>query len=132
MGALALLLGLIAVGFVAAGDGRSYHGPKLIEEQVRIPAAGGRYEIAATILRPEGAGPYGAMVLNHGVSASARERAEESSELLIGAASAGPAARWRRTRAAAPIPISARPSRPLPTTSWPPTTTRARYRTSTP
>jgi len=87
MGALALLLGLMAVGFVAAGDGRSYHGPKLIEEQVRIPAAGGRYEIAATILRPEGAGPYGAMVLNHGVSASARERAEESSELLIGAAS---------------------------------------------
>ena len=87
MRALALLLGLMAAGFAAAGDERPYHGAGLVEEQVRIPAAGGRYEIAATILRPEGAGPYGAVVLNHGVSASARERAKESSELLIGVAS---------------------------------------------
>ncbi len=87
MRARALLLGLMAAGFAAADDERPYYGAGLIEEQVRIPAASGRYEIAATILRPEGAGPYGAVVLNHGVSASARERAEESSELLIGAAS---------------------------------------------
>ena len=86
MRALALLLGLMAAGSAAADDERPYYGPGLIEEQVRIPAAGGRYELAATILRPEGAGPYGAVVLNHGVSASARERAKESSELLIGAA----------------------------------------------
>ena len=38
------------------------------------------------MLRPEGQGPFGAVVLNHGVSASARERARESSDLLINAA----------------------------------------------
>jgi dienelactone hydrolase len=38
------------------------------------------------VLRPEGNGPIGAVVLNHGVSASARERARESSDLLINAA----------------------------------------------
>jgi len=62
-----------------------YYGPRLIEEKVRIPAPNGR-AIAATILRPEGDGPFGAVVLNHGVSASARERARESSDLLINAA----------------------------------------------
>src|SRR5262249_59652792 len=54
---------------------------------VAAPAAAGGYEIATTILRPEGSGPYGVVILNHGVSASARERARESSDLLIGAAS---------------------------------------------
>ncbi len=52
-------------------------GPKLVEEQVRIPAKGG-YEIAATILRPAGAGPYGAVILNHGVPGSEQERLEEN------------------------------------------------------
>jgi dienelactone hydrolase len=60
-------------------------GPRLIEEKIRIPSANGR-AIAATVLRPDGNGPYGAVVLNHGVSASARERARESSDLLINAA----------------------------------------------
>jgi len=64
----------------------SYFGPRLIEEKVRIPMASGRSAIAATILRPEGQGPYGAVILNHGVSASPRERARESSDLLINAA----------------------------------------------
>src|SRR5205823_10673272 len=44
------------------------------------------YTIAATILRPDAQGPFGVVVLNHGVSASARERARESSDLLINAA----------------------------------------------
>jgi dienelactone hydrolase len=68
-----------------AAEDHGYYGPRLIEEKVRIPSANGR-PIAATILRPEGQGPYGVVVLNHGVSASARERARESSDLLINSA----------------------------------------------
>ena len=69
---LALISALLVSAFAFAAD-ESYYGPRLIEEQVRIPAAGG-YEVATTILRPEGNGPFGVVVLNHGVSASARER----------------------------------------------------------
>ncbi|MEA3195862.1 MAG: hypothetical protein QOD26_4195 [Betaproteobacteria bacterium] len=83
--ALALLCALLVPALASAAD-ESYYGPRLVEEQVRIPSAAG-YEIATTILRPEGNGPFGVVVLNHGVSASARERARESSELLLGAAS---------------------------------------------
>jgi dienelactone hydrolase len=61
-------------------------GPRLVQEDVRIPAAGGRYSIAATILRPEGPGPYGAVVLNHGTPGSASGRARESAELLLNSA----------------------------------------------
>ena len=81
----ALALGSLTSSIVAQDD-RVYVGPRLIEEKVKILADGGRYTIAATVLRPEGPGPFGAVVLNHGVSASARERARESSDLLIGAA----------------------------------------------
>lgn len=80
------LAGALASGAALAND-EAYQGPKLIQENVRIPAADGRYSVAATVLRPAGAGRYGAVVLNHGVSASARERARESSDLLMGAAS---------------------------------------------
>jgi dienelactone hydrolase len=66
-------------------EDHAYYGPRLIEEKVRIPNDNGR-PIAATILRPEGDGPYGVVILNHGVSASARERARESSDLLINSA----------------------------------------------
>ena len=82
--ALALLCALFAPALACAAE-ESYYGPRLVEEQIRIPAPGG-YEVATTILRPEGNGPFGAIVLNHGVSASARERARESSELLLSAA----------------------------------------------
>jgi dienelactone hydrolase len=74
----------LAVSGVAAAQ-ESTFGPRLVQEDVRIPA--GRYSIAATVLRPEGAGPYGAVVLNHGTPGSASGRARESSELLINAAS---------------------------------------------
>lgn len=80
------LAGGLAAGAALAQDD-AYHGSRLVEEKVRIPARDGRYAVAATILRPEGDGPYGAVVLNHGVSASARERARESADLLMGAAS---------------------------------------------
>ena len=82
--AATLVAGLGASAAQAQED-HSYYGPRLIEERVRIPVATGR-TIAATILRPEGQGPFGVVVLNHGVSASARERARESSDLLINAA----------------------------------------------
>ena len=68
----ALALGSLTSSLVAQDD-RVYVGPRLIEEKVKILADGGRYTIAATVLRPEGPGPFGAVVLNHGVSASARE-----------------------------------------------------------
>jgi dienelactone hydrolase len=63
-----------------------FFGPRLISEDVRIATPGG-YEVATTILRPEGKGPYGAVVLNHGVSGSPEERAKESSEIFLATAS---------------------------------------------
>src|SRR3954451_20690019 len=81
--ASALVAGLASAA--QAQEDHSYYGPRLIEERVRIPVASGR-TIAATILRPEGQGPFGVVVLNHAVSASARERARESSDLLVNAA----------------------------------------------
>jgi dienelactone hydrolase len=60
-------------------------GPRLSQEDVRIPA--GAYSIAATILRPQAPGRYGAVVLNHGTPGSASGRARESSDLLLNAAS---------------------------------------------
>ena len=61
-------------------------GPQLVQEEVRIPAANGSYSLAATILRPEGDGPYGAVVLNHGTPGSASGRATESADLLLNSA----------------------------------------------
>jgi dienelactone hydrolase len=81
----AFLLGTLGSGAIAQED-KATIGPRLIEEKVKIVAGDGRYAIAATVLRPEGEGPFGAVILNHGVSASARERAKESADLLIGAA----------------------------------------------
>jgi dienelactone hydrolase len=51
----------------------------LIEEQVRIPVAGHGYTVAATILRPAGEGPFGVVVLNHGVPGNAQARARTTS-----------------------------------------------------
>src|SRR2546422_6971471 len=56
-----------------------------IQEGVRIPAPGG-YTVAATILRPDGPGPYGAVILNHGVPVSDKERAGASSSDLLASA----------------------------------------------
>jgi dienelactone hydrolase len=83
--AAALLAGLLIVGIAHAELDPAFFGPRLLAEDVRIPAAGG-YEIAATILRPEGHGPFGAVVLNHGVAGSDEERARESSEIFLATA----------------------------------------------
>lgn len=76
-----------AIGNLAYAQAAALHGEaKLIDEEVRIPGRSGDYTIAATILRPDGAGPYGALILNHGTPVSAAERAQESAELLMDAA----------------------------------------------
>jgi hypothetical protein len=79
---LVLALLCLCMGSSLAEDS---FGPRLVQEDVRIPA--GRYSLAATILRPQGEGPYGAIILNHGTPGSASGRARESSDLLINAAS---------------------------------------------
>jgi dienelactone hydrolase len=84
---------LMAVLWPAADTGRSHDyvsaaGVPLVEERIRIPAAGGRYTLATTILRPAGRGPFGAIVLNHGTPPTAAARQRESAELLMPAAEA--------------------------------------------
>jgi len=71
-----LCLALSATTFADPGP-PPYFGPSLIREEVTILASAG-YHIAATILRPEGRGPFGAVILNHGFSASEDDREAES------------------------------------------------------
>mgnify|MGYP001255516499 CR=1 FL=1 len=71
-----------AIGNLAYAQG-SFSDVTLIAEDVRIPVSSRNYSIAAKVLRPEGAGPYGAIVLNHGAAVSAEERRTESPELLL-------------------------------------------------
>lgn len=59
-----------------------------MRDDIRIPVPDGHYSLAVTILRPRGEGPFGAIVLNHGVGVGAYERFIESPTLLIQAASA--------------------------------------------
>jgi dienelactone hydrolase len=73
-----LLCGALVSHMAVAQNDPAWFGPRLIEEQVRIPVQEGGYEIAATILRPDGPGPYGVVVLNHGVPVTAEERAHTS------------------------------------------------------
>jgi dienelactone hydrolase len=88
----ALLGAALALLFWPPGDGpqvRLYddgEGPPLVEENVRIFGPSWRYTIATRILHPQGAGPFGAIVLNHGVPVSAEARRLESSELLVATA----------------------------------------------
>jgi dienelactone hydrolase len=81
------LVGLVAALCWAIGNlayaQDSFPGAALVDEDVRIPVSSRNYSIAAKILRPQGAGPYGAIVLNHGAAVSAEERRTESAELLI-------------------------------------------------
>ena len=89
MRGMSLLVALVAIlswaiGNVAyAQDALSFTAVQLVEEEVRIPGSGGNYNIAAKILRPEGVGPYGAIVLNHGSPVSAEDRRNESPDLLL-------------------------------------------------
>jgi dienelactone hydrolase len=90
---LGIFLGTVAACVLVAGkaiadptDLAPHVGPRLIQEEIRIPARDGGYSIAATILRPDGAGPFGAVVLNHGVPGSEHERLKESAAADFNAA----------------------------------------------
>jgi dienelactone hydrolase len=61
---------------------------RFVQEDVRVPAHSGRTTLALTILRPRGAGPFGAVVLNHGVPFTERARDIESPALLLHTAAA--------------------------------------------
>jgi dienelactone hydrolase len=61
---------------------------RFVQEDVRIPAHSGRTTLAITILRPRGDGPFGAVILNHGVPLTKRARSLESPELLLHTAAA--------------------------------------------
>ena len=91
MKGISLLVALVAllswaIGNVAYAQD-DFTRVRLVEEEVRIPGNNGNYNIAAKILRPEGAGPYGAIVLNHGAPVSAEERRNETPDLLLHTAS---------------------------------------------
>jgi dienelactone hydrolase len=77
-GSLAFLFGLLIVlsggAFSAAASELSYFGPRLVQENVRIPVAEEGRTVMATVVRPDGPGPYGAVVLNHGVPGSRQQR----------------------------------------------------------
>ena len=87
MRGIALLVALVAMLCWAIGNlayaQQEFAAVRLIDEDVRIPASNGNYSIAAKILRPDGVGPYGAIVLNHGAAVSAEERRTESPDLLL-------------------------------------------------
>jgi dienelactone hydrolase len=91
MGTKGLLTALLVFLSWPASDAGPLHateGAALVEEHIRILAPSRRYTIATTIVRPRGAGPFGAIVLNHGVPVSAQARNLESAEMLMPAAEA--------------------------------------------
>jgi dienelactone hydrolase len=87
-----LLGGLLLVAFACLGmrgssDEWRFAGSLYAQESVVILAPGG-YTLSMAILRPRGSGPFGAVILNHGASPTARARQEESPVLLMHTASA--------------------------------------------
>jgi dienelactone hydrolase len=82
---------LAAVAILAWAAGLLVDAPppaRFVQEDVRIPAHSGRTTLAITILRPHGAGPFGAVILNHGVPLTERARSLESPALLLHTAAA--------------------------------------------
>ena len=55
-------------------------------EHYRVPARG--YSLAVTVVRPRGKGPFGVVVLNHGVGPDGKARRRESPALLMSSAAA--------------------------------------------
>jgi dienelactone hydrolase len=62
--------------------------PRFVQEDVRISAHNGRTALAISILRPRGDGPYGAVILNHGVPLTEQARRLESPAMLLHTAAA--------------------------------------------
>jgi dienelactone hydrolase len=84
----ALVLALLCAALGSLALAPTHDASPYVREDVRIPVADGHYSLALTILRPRGDGPFGAIVLNHGVGEGARERFLESPTLFLQAASA--------------------------------------------
>jgi dienelactone hydrolase len=61
---------------------------RFVQHDVRLPAHSGRTTLAITILRPRGDGPFGAVILNHGVPLDAHARSLESPAMLLHTAAA--------------------------------------------
>jgi dienelactone hydrolase len=84
---IGLLVGLVAMLCWAIGNmayaREETTGVRLVEEEIRIPVSSANYTLAAKIVRPEGPGPYGAIVLNHGSPVSVEERRSESPDFLV-------------------------------------------------
>jgi len=83
--ALALLgVCALALQLDSAGEQRTVTpgGLTLIEADIRIFGPAKRYTIATHIVRPQIAGRVAAVILNHGAGATARERADETAELM--------------------------------------------------
>ena len=83
-----LVLALSCAALAALLLAPAYNDSPYVREDIRIPVVEGHYSLAVTILRPRGDGPFGAIVLNHGVGEDARERFLESPTLFIQAAGA--------------------------------------------
>jgi dienelactone hydrolase len=80
---LLALLGSAAVALLALpGDPPG----RFVLENFFVPASG--YSIEVTVLRPSGPGPFGVVVLNHGVGASREARLLESPQLFLHTAAA--------------------------------------------
>jgi dienelactone hydrolase len=85
-GVLALIL--LAALLWAAGAFEEREPSRFVREDVRIRPPGARYTLALSILRPQGEGPFGAIILNHGVAATPQGRRTESSALFLHTATA--------------------------------------------
>jgi len=85
---LRLLCALAALAWCAGALVEPPPPTRFVQEDVRIPAHSGRTTVAITILRPRGAGPYGAVILNHGVPLTKQARSLESPQLLLHTAAA--------------------------------------------
>src|SRR5688500_1909905 len=59
-----------------------------VQEDLRIRVHDGRTTLAITILRPRGDGPFGAVILNHGMPFTEHARSLESPALLLHTAAA--------------------------------------------
>lgn len=85
LGRSALLSALVGLLCFVIGEA-AYAQFGVATEDVRIPVGNGSYTIAARIVRPEGDGRFGAVVLNHGVGGTRAERLKESPDQLLSAA----------------------------------------------
>jgi dienelactone hydrolase len=78
------LLALAAGGAAALWLADSRPPSPLVLEHFRVPVRG--YSLAMTVVRPRGSGPFGVVVLNHGVGSTWAERHRESPALLMSSA----------------------------------------------